>query len=196
MAERKAFNFFKSYYDVFNELEKDKDKLLFVSALLKRQFKGTEPTHLTGMAKFAYISQKFNIDSQVEGFENKTKTKLIDNQTCTPPPTGGAKGGSVQEKGKVEEKEKGKDIPTPEDFVSYALEKKPDVNQESVNLKYQAWIENDWKDGNNKDIKNWKSKLLNTLPYLKDEKTRTNNRRGFESDTTRDTIEQINSSFK
>ena len=112
MTQRKAFNFFRSYYDVFNELEKDKDKLQFVSALLKRQFEGTEPNDLNGMAKFAYISQKFNIDSQVEGFENKTKSKLSDNQALRPPTQGdtqgGTQGGTVQ--GKEEGKEEGKDI--------------------------------------------------------------------------------------
>ena len=99
---RKAFNFYLSYFDVYQELN-DKDKLLFIDALLNRQFYGVEPTELKGMVSFAYISQKHNIDAQVEGFENKTKTKL------TPPnkggSVGGTQGGSVQEK----EKEKGKE---------------------------------------------------------------------------------------
>ena len=71
---RKAFNFYLSYFDVYQELS-DKDKLIFIDALLNRQFYGVEPTDLKGMVKFAYISQKHNIDAQVEGFENKTKTK-------------------------------------------------------------------------------------------------------------------------
>ncbi len=99
---RKAFNFYLSYFDVYQELN-DKDKLLFMEALLNRQFYGVEPTELKGMVSFAYISQKHNIDAQVEGFENKTKTKL------TPPNKGGSvggmQGGSVREK----EEEKGKE---------------------------------------------------------------------------------------
>lgn len=59
-------------------------------------------------------------------------------------------------------------IPLWGEFRDYAFEKKPDVSSEALNLKYQAWVENEWKDGNGKKIKNWKTKLLNTLPYLKE----------------------------
>jgi len=57
--------------------------------------------------------------------------------------------------------------PTFDEFKSYALENNPSVNLESLELKYKAWVENNWRDGNNKKIVNWKTKLLNTLPYLK-----------------------------
>lgn len=106
MAERKAFNFYRSYFDVFNELENDKDKLSFITALLERQFCGITPEKLKGMAKFAYMSQRFNIDSQVDGYESKTGNKLIDNKGCNTPCKGGCEGGSVQEKGKGKEKGK------------------------------------------------------------------------------------------
>ena len=61
--QRIAFNFYKSYMDVANELS-DKDRLAFYDAIVNRQFYGIEPD-LKGMAKFAYISQKHNIDAQV-----------------------------------------------------------------------------------------------------------------------------------
>ena len=38
----------------------------------------------------------------------------------------------------------------------------------SLKAKYEAWVGDGWKDGNNKQIKNWKTKLKNTLPYLKE----------------------------
>lgn len=59
-----------------------------------------------------------------------------------------------------------KDIPTREDFISYALEKDSTVDKKALSLKYDSWVENNWKDGNDKKIKKWKSKLLNTLQYL------------------------------
>lgn len=59
-------------------------------------------------------------------------------------------------------------IPTFEDFKKYAIEKKPKVDLESVKFKYESWKANDWKNGNDKKIKNWKSTLLNTLPYIKE----------------------------
>ena len=67
-----------------------------------------------------------------------------------------------------EDKEKIREdkIPTYDEFKNYALENEPNINLKSLELKYKAWCENNWKDGNNKPIKNWKSKLLNTIPHL------------------------------
>ena len=99
-THRKGFNFFRSYYDVYNELNKD-DKVKFMDALLDRQFLGVKPEGLTGMSKFAYISQAHSIDSQVKGYEDKTKTKLL-----TTPTDGGCEPPTAQEKEKEKEKEK------------------------------------------------------------------------------------------
>ena len=87
MTERKKFNFYRSYYDVFNAIETSNDKLLFISALLNRQFTGVEPIGLTGMAKFAYMSQKHSIDTQVNGYQDKTGIELT-------PTQGGTQGGT------------------------------------------------------------------------------------------------------
>jgi hypothetical protein len=70
MEKRKAFNFYRSYYDVVVELESDNDKLQFLMAVLEKQFNDTEPK-LTGHANFAYISQRHSIESQVEGYKHK-----------------------------------------------------------------------------------------------------------------------------
>jgi hypothetical protein len=58
------------------------------------------------------------------------------------------------------------EIPEFSEFKSYAIENDPKVNTSKLELKYKAWVVSGWKDGNNKPIKNWKSKLLNTLPYI------------------------------
>jgi Cys-tRNA synthase (O-phospho-L-seryl-tRNA:Cys-tRNA synthase) len=104
---RKTFNFYRSYWDVANELN-DKDRLAFYDALMKRQFTGVE-TDLEGMVKFAYLSQKHSIDRQIEGFENKTKIPLQD------PTEGGTQGGieapTVQLKEKEKEKEEYTKVP-------------------------------------------------------------------------------------
>jgi len=102
LTKRKGFNFFRSYFDVYNELN-DKEKVMFIDALLERQFLGIKPKNLTGMAKFAYISQTNSIDSQVKGFEDKTGIIL----TPTEPPNDGGNvppAVQVEGKGKVEEK--------------------------------------------------------------------------------------------
>jgi len=98
LTKRKGFNFFRSYYDVYNELETNEDKVAFIDALLDRQFLGIKPTNLKGMAKFAYISQTNSIDSQVKGYEDKTGIVLT-------PTQGGAKGGKRTPKQQVEEEE-------------------------------------------------------------------------------------------
>ena len=117
---RKGFNFYRSYFDVAMELP-DKDRLAFYDALAKRQFLGEEPT-LTGMAKLAYISQKYVIDAQVKGWEDKTGTslKVVEKQEVNTTFQGGCQGGcqggtcggsyapSVQEKEKEKEEVKEK----------------------------------------------------------------------------------------
>ena len=168
LTKRKGFNFFRSYYDVYNELENDADKVAFIDALLDRQFLGVKPLNLTGMAKFAYISQTNSIDSQVKGYEDKTKTILT-------PTVGGRQGGNQPPTEQVEVKEKEKvkvediNIPTWELFLSYGKEKEPTVKISALKHKYDAWVVNGWKNGNDKPIKNWKSALLQTLAYIEKE---------------------------
>lgn len=93
--DRKGFNFFKSYYDVAKELT-DKDRLMFYDALVKRQFTGEE-TILSGMANFAYISQRHNIDSQVIGYCKKMNIPTPTQGGSVGGVDGGTQGGSVQE---------------------------------------------------------------------------------------------------
>ncbi len=76
--ERSGFTFYRSYYDILEKLD-NKSGYEFLKALLDKQFKGIEP-NLSGMAEFAYLSQKHSIDKQVEGWENKTGQKLTPTQ--------------------------------------------------------------------------------------------------------------------
>ena len=57
-------------------------------------------------------------------------------------------------------------IPEFDEFLQYAIQQVPNVNKEQIKLKYESWKVNEWKDGNDKPIKNWKSKLNQTLPYI------------------------------
>lgn len=100
---RKAINFFRSYYDVAKELS-DKDRLAFYDAVLKKQFENID-SNLTGMANFAYVSQKHSIDSQIKGYYDKTKDEKFN---PIAPPTGGAIVPPCQQV-QVEVKEKGKE---------------------------------------------------------------------------------------
>lgn len=143
LTKRKGFNFFRSYYDVYNELETEKDKVAFIEALLDRQFLGIKPTTLTGMAKFAYISQTNSIDSQVKGYEDKTKTILY-------PCQGGSVGGldtpclqvEVKEKEKVEVKEKDNinNIPEIKNFGDGDLDKNL-IHANVLKFESPSWLE-------------------------------------------------------
>lgn len=57
-------------------------------------------------------------------------------------------------------------VPSYETFLSYAKEKEPSVVESGVKNKYDAWVSAKWHDGKGKKIKNWKAKLLHTMPYL------------------------------
>jgi hypothetical protein len=103
MSNRKAFNFFRSYYEVANELT-DKDRLAFYDALMLEQFTG-QKTELKGMAKFAYISQQHSIESQINGFNQRLKRGDISLEPLSSlPPTAGA-----TPPPKSQEKEEGKE---------------------------------------------------------------------------------------
>ena len=62
-------------------------------------------------------------------------------------------------------------IPTIDSFLEYAKTiteiYKPTLDY-AIKSKYQSWVENGWKDGHDKEIKNWKNTLRNTMPYLKE----------------------------
>ena len=167
---RKGFNFYRSYWDVANELN-DKDRLAFYDALLKKQFTNEE-TQLNGMVKFAYLSQKHSIDKQIDGYISQM-SKRHPNED---PWQGGMQGAYVEptQQEKEEVKEKVKDIPEFSEFLKYAIEKEPKVDKQAVKHKYESWLVSGWctnVKGKEHKIKNWKSTLLNTLSYLPKEQT-------------------------
>lgn len=104
MAERKAFNFYRSYFDTAKELPAE-DRESFLMALLEKQFNNIEPdlSKMTPICRMAYIGQKHSVDSQVEGFYNNGKRK----EPFIPPSVGATKppseAPSVQEKGEDKE---------------------------------------------------------------------------------------------
>ena len=76
-----------------------------------------------------------------------------------------------------ERKEKKENIPSEDEFLSFCKEDMTKNNlvfehyEYSLKSKYNSWHENGWKDGNNKQIKSWKAKIRNTIPFLKPIKT-------------------------
>lgn len=69
-------------------------------------------------------------------------------------------------------------IPTKQQFIEYGLANMPDVDVNSLGLKYESWVVNDWcinRQGKKQHIKNWKTTLLNTLPHLPKQPTKVRN---------------------
>ena len=83
--------------------------------------------------------------------------------------------GTPNAKERKERKErKENNIPTLDEFLVFAKEESITVGRNfnefkyAIESKYEAWKEAGWKDGNGKQIVNWKTKFKNTLPHLKD----------------------------
>lgn len=107
------------------------------------------------------------LDEQFDLLSNKRKMRQL----------AGAKGGKqkssnakakLKQKSSYKDKDKDKDnIPAYEEFKGYALSKKSNLDLEALKFKYDAWVENGWKNGNDKPISNWKNSLLHTIPHIK-----------------------------
>jgi hypothetical protein len=68
-----------------------------------------------------------------------------------------------------------KHIPELYEFLEYAVQQVPTINKEDVKLKYESWKVNDWSvtvNNKTRKIVNWKSTLLNTLPYLRKDESK------------------------
>ncbi len=62
-------------------------------------------------------------------------------------------------------------IPTENEFLAFAKsleiydQNSPNIDFK-IKAKYESWVNNGWKNGHNKPIRNWKTNLKSTLPYL------------------------------
>lgn len=63
-------------------------------------------------------------------------------------------------------------IPSISEFLEYVktieeFSQKFESLKFAIQSKYETWVSDGWKDGNGKKIINWKTKIKNTLPFLK-----------------------------
>jgi len=86
-----------------------------------------------------------------------------------------------ERKGKeIKGKEINNTVPPLQEFLEYCkknLEQNKFVYSEyeySLKSKYDTWVANGWKDGHNKQIKDWKGKIRNTIPFLRPIQTLSN----------------------
>ncbi len=106
-TKRKSFNFLRSYFDVLNQLEKDEDKLSFLTSIINKQFLDQDPKDLNFIVNICYEGQRHAIEKSVKGYIDKMKTDILGNPTqggTQGGRQGGRQGPSVQEKEKEKEK--------------------------------------------------------------------------------------------
>jgi hypothetical protein len=93
-----------------------------------------------------------------------------------------SEGNAIKErKGKeIKGKEIKNTLPPLQEFLEYCkknLEQNKFIYTEyeySLKSKYDTWVANGWKDGHNKQIKDWKGKIRNTIPFLRPIQTLSN----------------------
>lgn len=76
-------------------------------------------------------------------------------------------------------KDKVKDVvftpPSLDEFIQYCIDKLPGINPEwtsdrsrrAATQRFETYVADDWKDGFGKQVKNWKTKAINSLKYEK-----------------------------
>jgi len=178
MAEgKKSFQLYTEWMEVFEELDNET-----AGQLIKHIFRYTNdlnPTTENREVKLSFIQMKQQLKRDLKKWETKCATNKANGalggrpKNPTKPKITERFNSKPKEPDKVKDKDKDINIPAFNDFKEYALSKKPNVNIEALNLKYQSWVEGGWVNGNGRKIKNWKTSLLNTLPYIKEKKNKT-----------------------
>jgi len=160
LPDEKAGQLIKDLLRYVNDLNPETDDILIkavfanIKHTLKRDLKKYEQIRekRAEAGKMGGRPKKQNEAKKANGFfEKQTKAKKADN---------------VNDNDSVNDNVINKNIPAFDDFKNYVLENEPNIDLKALELKYKSWIENDWKDGNNKPIKKWKSKILNTIQFL------------------------------
>jgi len=101
----------RSYFDVLNELQNDKDRLTFLLSIINKQFLNEDPKDLGFLTNLCYESQRHSIESSVKGWIRAAKTDLQGNNINTPPtnPRTTPPTNPKQEEGQEKGQEKGKE---------------------------------------------------------------------------------------
>lgn len=75
----------------------------------------------------------------------------------------------IEEEEESKKNKEEKEIPLFSEFFEYVKTfEQYDIKYDySIQAKYNSWADNNWRDGKNNDIENWKNKIRNTFPYLK-----------------------------
>lgn len=155
---------------IYNEIAEITVDDMFVEFTCRRFVKENELSEIRSNAgksvkKSEQKQSKEKSKPKQKSSKNKTKT------TQTPDNENDYENEIKDEKGKRGVGKKPIEIPTVDEFLEYAFENSNEVSEHAIKLKYKAWLQDGWHTGGKvpKPIKNWKTTLLNTIPYLKTE---------------------------
>ena len=137
-----------------------RDLLARETGLSSQQIR-TALTKLTSTNEITNVTSSQGTIIQIVSYE---KYQIATNEITNEQPTNNQR---VTTNNNVNKEKKEIYVPELSEFLSFAIQECSNINQEDVKHKYNSWFLNGWKDGNDKPIKNWKTKLLNTIPYLK-----------------------------
>lgn len=135
MKERKAFNFYRSFYDVallLPELERSE----FIMAICHAQFTGEIIEPELPMAKLAFTSQLHSIEKQLVGF--KWATETIPKDEPTEGPSEGTKEGPYKEPSVQEQEQVQEQVQEKEERTTKKGSKKLILNESE--LKFIDWF--------------------------------------------------------
>jgi hypothetical protein len=185
MAEgKKSFIFYSDWIDTFKELPKDKgyDLLMHILSYVNDENPETEDFVISAI----FAQMKNTLKRDLKKWEDQRiqrskagkrsaevrKAKINERSTVVNEKERKSTV-SVSDSVSVSVNDKN-NIPTFEDFKEHAMLKCQSANlkydESKLRLKYDSWLENGWKTGKDKKIKNWKSTLTNTISFMFDVK--------------------------
>ena len=150
LPDDKAGQLVKHLFRYVNDLNPETDDILInaVFANIKRTLK-------RDLDKYSNYIDKQRENGK-KGGRPKTPTEPKKPKRLNGNPTEPKKADSVSDSVSVSDRKEIKEyIPSFEEFKKYAIENKKSVSIFDLELKYKAWVANDWKDGNNKPIKTY-----------------------------------------
>lgn len=178
MAEnKKSFIAYVDWLEIFEQLPDEKAGQLvkhlfrYVSdknpttddVLINAVFAGMKTVLKRDLEKYRNYTEKQSLNGKKGGRPKKTNESQKTQAFLEKP----KKADNVNVNDTVNDKKKKKEyIPEFSEFKDYAISNQFNTDIKRLEFKYKSWIEAGWIDGNGNKITNWKSKLLNTLPYL------------------------------
>jgi hypothetical protein len=151
--------------------------LLTGRSILSKEVGLSEQQVRTSLSKLKSTNE-ITIESTKQGtvimIVNYDKYQSATNEVTTEQPTSNQRVTTNNNDNKEKnEKKDSKQVPSWNDFKKWGdekligLGKEPRLYEYDMKARYEAWVENGWRDSTGKEIERWKAKLTNTVPYLK-----------------------------